>query len=308
MMRWTIPRKHPVLIVVVLAAMLSIPPGAVGEDPLVGEHCTPWDFISGTQMVLAPNGEHVRITFDVPEANDATIYAGIGVRASATVPAGVGYVAESAMSTRFVETEDGELLVAGGHSMYPYGFHTDVAAATLRFADVDGQCGVVATGGSLDLEPGRYVVTVFGATDTNGDAAAYLPLQYDIVDVEYGPSYRVSETEMTCDVKVHATTYISSTRHLEGCEAPYEIEHEAYRFLHVSRFTDDDHLARWIAPGGAVQDPVAIFDKGIGGAGTWTFDVPRYVTPLASGQTSLGPVPMPDHDSGIFGVIADVQR
>lgn len=305
---WSIMRKAPVLIVVALATLLSVPAVAIVEDPLVGDHCTPWDFIEGTQMVLAPNGEHARITFDVDEPNDATMYAGIGVRASATVPAGVGYVAESASATRFVETEDGELLATGGLSMYPYGFHTDVAAATLRFADVDRQCGTVATGGSLDLEPGRYVVTVFGATDTNGDAAAYLPDEYDIVDVEYGPSYRVSETEMTCDVKVHVTTYISSTRHLEGCEASYDIEHEAYRFLHVSRFPDDDHLARWIAPGGAVQDPVTIFDIGIGGAGAWTLDVPRYVTHHASGQSDIGGVPMPDHDSGIFGVIADVDR
>lgn len=271
---------------------------AAGLPLFVGCHAEA--FIADTQLVTAQGGQYLKVAFEVDVPTQALIW---GQTAHRQRPD--GFSAERATAMVFVEDAFGSPVGSpGGFLNYPYGLEatTTFASATLPGP---GLCGQSAGANEYTLDPGTYEAIVVSASESGSEHGVVLPSDVTVTSVERGASVRLSERDLSCDERLRITAGGVTSERLSGCRATMTAHGKAYRALTVGHFPDADHQVRWIDPSGQTTAPVVFFDLAVGGAGGWTLDVPRYVTPLA--HPFLLPVAgAPESDSGIFGAFADI--
>jgi hypothetical protein len=285
-----------------LLAALAAPPSSA-LLPGVGGPCPAPDFIAGTQLVSAPGGQWLRATFEATQPVTGTFWGVVGATV-ATTGGLYGFFGERALVAAFFEDAQGKSLGTPGLALYPYGIEADAAGMAVRvLAGELRPCGGAGAGLTLTLQPGTYRVVVLGSTETGSGAGAALPLGgITVLSTETGPLTRLFESGYACaqSARVEALGFASEV--LMGCANAYTAAGTAYRAVFMSHFPDANHAASWTAPGGATQS-IVIFDLNKGPAGTWTLNIPRYITPLGQPFGVPGPV---QSESGVFGAFASV--
>lgn len=262
--------------------------------------CKATAFIPDTQLITAEGGQYLKVVFEVPTPTQTLIW---GQTAHRTTPDGLS--AERATAMIFVEDVFGSPIgLPGGFLNYPYGIEASTGSTAVTMPG-PGPCGQSAGANEYTLEPGTYQVIVVSASESGSQHGAVLPAGVVVTSFERGPSVRLSERDLSCDGRLRVTAAGVSSESLEGCRATMSAQGKAYRALTVGHFPDADHEVHWIDPAGQTTSPVAFFDLAVGAPGTWTLEVPRYVTPLAH-PLFLPVAGAPESDSGIFGAFADI--
>lgn len=275
--------------------------------------CAVPDFIGGgTQLVTAPPGRWLQVSFHVDAPASETLWAGVAWHAATTAvtdPLYYGYAAERAAAIGFVEDASGAQPTGPfAFVMFPYGATIEVGDANVHLAEQDSDvCGASASGANPSLIAGSYTLTVLAASDLENGAGAFLPASYVIDAVRTGPATPISESTLTCAVDAHAAVLGMSSFAMADCAQTLPASGRAYHGVFSGRFTDATHDVRWDPAAGATRI-VGFFDGRIEGAGDAKLLVPKYVTPI--GNPLYLPLPLTPaaltSDSGVFGVHADI--
>jgi hypothetical protein len=148
------------------------------------------------------------------------------------------------------------------------------------------------------LAAGNYRLVVLAASEADIGLAALLPSAASVATTQSGPITLVSEATLACAHNVRATIHMFSSTDLVDCTQAISTTGHTYATLAAEK-TDAIHHVRLLGPSGVVADPVYfVANVANATAGTWTVEVPIYLTPVAVGTVFV-------KDAGIFGVFAD---
>ncbi len=294
------------------------------DDPLpnpldeTGQMCTPAPVIEpqigpDMQQILLNAGEYIRITFRLDVFTERLFWSETAFHYVGSPSLGSQ---ERISGLHMVQKTDGTILgdLASGWLLFPRGVQVsvDVAGVPLTVQESRvGDCWSIAFGRLYTLNPGTYVYVVGGAVDVDAPLAAILPPQANIVSIQRGPAYRVSDIELDCDTKVRATAGGVATNTLLGCSHAVTLQNRGYRYLWFGEGPDSFHEAYWIKPNGGTQlipgpEPTKSWiDRGVASPGRWTLQVPEYLTPLGTPNTVAATAATRSEDWGVFGTVID---
>lgn len=293
-----------------LAALLLVASLAMAATP-VGTYtpgrCAAMDLDQGGPVEEALTPSALVVDFTIAAATQGYVGASVGARRLTVHEA--GYFAERSMAVGFLEHANGtRILDTGGYTTFGYGVQADTPAGSWRAVDMDlGGCQGSGALAPVHLAPGSYRLVVLAASETPTLMRAWLPAGATVTGTGAHAATLLSEETLACAAKARLGALGATNQVLLGCASSLSASGRAYRFLMAQWGPDPMHDVRWVHPDGTVSRCQAAgncVERGVGGAGAWTLEVPRYV--IAAGTTRTPSTGGGTGDAGIFGAFADV--